>query len=97
MESTQSTRDKITYNKTTIGSAKKSYDDLLMQPEWYDETEIILQDLAYGYIDSIECIHRLSLLGYSIGDIARDIMGDAEQARREAITKWDVYMEGELS
>jgi len=97
MESRQSMINKTIYDKITIGSARKSYYTLLMQPEWYDELEIILQDLASGYIDSIECTHRLSLLGYSIGDIARDIMGDVEQARREAITKWDVYMEGELS
>lgn len=74
-----------------------SYGDLPKQQEWYSEIEATLQDLASGDIDSIECIRRLRCLGYSIEDIEKDIMGDVEQARREAITKRDAYMEGELS
>jgi hypothetical protein len=97
MSSKQNMTDKTIYNLITKGFAKKSSDDLSQQPEWYSEIEATLQDLANGGIDSIECVRRLRCLGYSVGDIARDIMGDVEQARREAITKRDVLMEGELS
>jgi hypothetical protein len=79
MELTQSMKDKTIYSKTTTELARKFYKISPIQPEWYDELEIILQDLAYGYIDSIECVHKLSLLGYSIEEIERDIMGDVKQ------------------
>ena len=97
MKSKQNMTDKTIFNVTMKGLARKSYDDLPQQPEWYSEIEATLQDLANGGIDSIECVRRLRCLGYSVGDIAKDIMGDVEQARREAITKRDVLMEGELS
>jgi len=97
MELRQNTKNKITYNRITSELGEKFYDDSPLQLEWYNDVEIILQDLAYGYIDSIECIHKLNRLGFSIGDIARNIIGDVEQARRETITKRDAYMEGELS
>jgi len=97
MKSKRSMIDMSIFNSTEKGLVRKSYDDLPQQPEWYSEIEAALQDLASGDIDSIECIRRLRCLGYSIEDIEKDIMGDVEQARREAITKRDAYMEGELS
>ena len=97
MESKQSMTGMSMFNLTTKGLAKMSYGDLPKQQEWYSEIEAALQDLASGDIDSIECIRRLRYLGYSIEDIEKDIMSDVEQARREAITKRDAYMEGELS
>lgn len=48
-----------------------------MQPVWYNDIEVILDNFANGKIDSIECIHQLNDLGYSYQEIIEEIMHDA--------------------
>ena len=54
-----------------------------MQPEWFDEIEIILDQFANGQMDSTLCMHELAILGYNEEDI-KEIVNGQENKREMA-------------
>ena len=47
-----------------------------MQPEWYDDIEILLDNCVNGKIDSYECMLQLCKLGYNPQEVIEEIMHD---------------------
>ena len=58
------------------GVGRKYLRGQLMQPEWYDNIEKVLDEYTNSNIDSTECMLQLSNLGYSSQEIIEEIMHD---------------------
>ena len=54
----------------------KSIRSILMQPNWYDDIERLLDECANGNLDSYECMLQLCKLGYNSQEVIEEIMHD---------------------
>jgi len=68
------------------GLGRKYLKGQLMQHEWYDNIEKVLDKYTNNNIDSTECMLQLCNLGYSTQEVIEEVMHDVVPIASETIT-----------